>query len=43
MRATINQFKNGPAKACESPVDTRRPFNVYKMSIRRRRRRIDVL
>ena len=25
------------------PVDTRRRFNVYKTSIRRRRRRIDVL
>ena len=28
---------------CEGPVDTRRRFNVYKTSIRRRRRRIDVL
>ena len=26
-----------------NPVDTRRRFNVYKASIRRRRRRIDVL
>ena len=28
---------------CCIPVDTRRRFNVYKTSIRRRRRRIDVL
>ena len=28
---------------CLVPVDTRRRFNVYKTSIRRRRRRIDVL
>ena len=26
-----------------NPVDTRRRFNVYKTSIRRHRRRIDVL
>ena len=26
-----------------NPVDTRRRFNAYKTSIRRRRRRIDVL
>ena len=26
-----------------SPIDTRRRFTVYKTSIRRRRRRIDVL
>ena len=26
-----------------NPVDTRHRFNVYKTSIRRRRRRIDVL
>ena len=26
-----------------NPLDTRRRFNVYKTSIRRRRRRIDVL
>ena len=25
------------------PIDTRRRFNVYKTSVRRRRRRIDVL
>ena len=30
-------------KVTTSPVDTRRHFNVCKMSIRDRRRRIDVL
>ena len=28
---------------CPTPVDTQRRFNVYKASVRRRRRRIDVL
>ena len=31
------------AKWQYSPADPRRRFNVYKTSIRRRRRRIDVL
>ena len=30
-------------RLCNNPVDTRRHFNVYKTSMRSRRRRIDVL
>ena len=45
------QIRNfGQSKSCNSsqkntcsPVDTRRCFNIYKTSIRHRRRRIDVL
>ena len=36
----INSVRN---KFDIPPVDTRRRFNLYKMSIRRQRRRIDIL
>ena len=38
-------FRVTDPKICDlsSPVDTRRRFNVYTTSLRRRRRRIDVV
>ena len=43
MRGKLSQSMEAVVQRCSVPVETRRRFNVYKMSIRRWRRRIDVV
>ena len=43
MRGKLSQSMEAVVQRCSVPVETRRRFNVYKMSIQCQRRRINVL